>query len=388
MGKGKRKQAEVICLDKARYWRDEMNLAEFPLASLGSTAAADELTFTDTVFDRGTRKSVTRTITVSPSKSYGLPTAMDEEVLLALIQLSAKREFAEPKVHFTRYELIRELGWDGSMKSYKRIDKSLRRWTGVTVHYDNAWWNKAEQCWVSEHFHIIESATILDRERRDRRLKQDNSDANAGKSSIVWSEALFSSFQAGNLKKLDFAFFRSLDRPVAKRLYRFLDKRFHHQPTFGADLRDFACEKVGLSKNFSNSKLKERLSAGIRELEEKGFLEPLAEEERFQRISHGQWRVCLRKAEPPRRKRATSTKAPKVMWGMDEASPKKRPEVMSYLASLTKAEREKCEKVAAASAAPGLRSLLRGLDPKTQAYRLTLDRVVAEYVLLRLGAAV
>ena len=38
---------------------------------------------------------------------------------------------------------------------------------------------------------------------------------------------VFRSFQAGFLKQLDLDFYRRLKLAAAKRMYRFLDKRFH-----------------------------------------------------------------------------------------------------------------------------------------------------------------
>ena len=149
----------------------------------------------------------------------------------------------------------------------------MNRWLGVTLYYDKAWWSKEEQSWVSEGFHVLEQVTILDNERRRRRTKDGGQDA--GKSSFVWNEVVFNSFKAGYLKQLDFDFYKRLESAIAKRMYRFLDKRFYRGSRLEFDLRTFACEHIGLSKNYHNGELKRVLSPAIAELEAQGFLKAL-----------------------------------------------------------------------------------------------------------------
>ena len=117
---------------RKRIYRDELNFAEFPIASLSKRLPPNlkTLQFTDTIFDRGLNKEITRTLTVSASDKYGLPTATDDEIVLGLIQLTKESAFnksnqdddrSSRKVYFTRYELIEELGWKHTTKVYRRI---------------------------------------------------------------------------------------------------------------------------------------------------------------------------------------------------------------------------------------------------------------------------
>lgn len=110
-------------------YRDELNFAEFPLASLSDRVPQGQktLVFTDSVFDQGRRQTVTRKLTISASDEYGLPTALDDEVILGLIQLTNKKKFADRKVHFTRYELIKLLGWDRSTDFLARNQRKVPR---------------------------------------------------------------------------------------------------------------------------------------------------------------------------------------------------------------------------------------------------------------------
>jgi hypothetical protein len=290
--------AEFLPHRTGQRYRDELNFAEFPIASVSDTIAEGQKTleFTDEVFDSSTNKTVTRTLVITAADKFGLPTALDDEVLLGLMQLSCDQGFADRKVHFSRYELIKLLGWRDESKSYKRIEDSLNRWTGVTLQYKRAWWSKEEQCWVNETFHVIDSVTVYDRERIQRRRQMAKGTPDKALSSFVWNETVFNSFKAGYIKALDFDFYKSLDGAITKRMFRFLDKRFYHKPRWEFDLRAFACEHVGLSKNYSNSELKRKLLPAVRELEERGFLAALPDGERFVQVRVGEWKAVFVKA--------------------------------------------------------------------------------------------
>src|SRR5438270_4363138 len=147
--------------------KDELNLAEFPIAALTDRVPDGQTTM---VFeDRTERRAsapIVRRLTIMGTHKHGLPTAMDDEVLVGLIQLTKRRSnFTDARVHFSRYELIELLGWPQSGQSYRRIEEALHRWVGVVLMYENAWWDNAAKSWVDEQFHVLDNVTLYDRER-------------------------------------------------------------------------------------------------------------------------------------------------------------------------------------------------------------------------------
>src|SRR3954447_12798871 len=173
------------------------------------------------------------------------------------------------------------LGWTDAGANYDRVKTSLDRWTSVYLKYENAWRDNREKSWTSKGFHIIETFELS-----DGRMSGDQADPMP--SHIVWNEVIFESFQAGYLKPLDYDLCMSLSNSTAKRLYRFLDKRFHHKPDWTFDLKELAHEHVGLSRNYEGqAHLKRKLQPAIAELEGIAFLEPLPEAERFQKQLQG-----------------------------------------------------------------------------------------------------
>src|SRR5277367_68495 len=69
--------------------RDEMNLAEFPIALLTDRIPKDqkEAIYQDEIFDERTGRTLARKLTIQAG-NCGLTTAVDDEVILALIQIT------------------------------------------------------------------------------------------------------------------------------------------------------------------------------------------------------------------------------------------------------------------------------------------------------------
>ena len=273
--------------------KDELNLAEFPLSAISARLSPEQktLTFEDRIWDESRSEVITRHLSITASDQHGLPTALDDEVILGLVQLSKLRHFSERSVPFTRYQLIQLLGWRDEGKSYERLETSLKRWLGVTLYYKNAWWSKKDLSWVDENFHILDRVTLYDRENARSRTSKEQ--AQLPLSSFTWNDVLFRSFETGNLKSIDFDFYKSLKSSIAKRLYRFLDKRFWHRARWEFDLKEVSWEHVGLARSHDTFGLKRKLLIGIRELEEKGFLQRMPDSERFRKVRSGEWRVTF-----------------------------------------------------------------------------------------------
>jgi hypothetical protein len=274
--------------------RDELNLAEFPITLLADRipAGCKTLEFEDAVFDQQANAMVTRRLTITGSDRYGLPTAVDDEILVALIQLTKLgNDFTERKLEFTRYELLELLKWSHRGDSYERIEESLNRWMGVTLYYDKAWWDKDSKSWIDAKFHVLESVFLVDQATRRRRSAKGKKEAML--SWFSWNEVVFRSFQAENLKRLDVDTYFSLKSSISKRMYRFLDKRFYHRTRWEFDLKEFAHEHIGLSRNYTPPKIKEKLQPALEELMAIGFLEPLSREERFAKAGRGNWKIIV-----------------------------------------------------------------------------------------------
>jgi Replication initiator protein A len=288
-------QVEVIRLGK-----DEMNLAEFPIALLSDRVpkGKQSIQYEDQIFDEKTGKRITRRLTIkAPDEEdgkSGLPTATDNDVILGLIQLTKiVNNFTCRDVEFSRLDFIRLLGWPDSGDSYARLTKSLKCWLSVTLLYENAWRDNRKGTWLTKGFHILDNIELND-------TRSYGVQGELFPSKITWNKVVFDSFEAGYLKSIDYGFYVQLRHAIAKQLYRFLSKRMYFGPDLTFDLRDLAFAHVGLSETYMGNaaKIKEKLQPALEELEAMGFLEPMAKEERYQKQGKN-WTIRLiAKARP------------------------------------------------------------------------------------------
>src|SRR5262245_2837207 len=120
--------------------RDELNLAEFPIALLTDRPpdGLNSSPFSDPMVDRG--EAITRTVTVEGTAKYGLPMPFDMDILLCLMQLTkAANDFTDPQVFFSRGDILKLMRLADSGTNYARLDDSLRRWHGVSLFYNQSW---------------------------------------------------------------------------------------------------------------------------------------------------------------------------------------------------------------------------------------------------------
>lgn len=241
--------------------RDEMNLAEFPLTVLSKRAdpSIKTLEFSDSVKGKN-GDVINRKWIITGADKFGLPTSSDDEVLLGLLKLTADDGLRSPKIHFTRYELLKILRWTTEGRSYVRLQNALDRLSGVRIKATNAFYDNESKLHSTRNFGILDAYEIND--GRDTRP-----------SFFTWSEVLFKSFQVGFIKKLDLEFYLDLQSAVSKRLYRYLDKHFWYRSRMQVNLFVLAHEKVGISRNYVYaSSLRQQLEPALEELQEKGVL--------------------------------------------------------------------------------------------------------------------
>lgn len=271
--------------------RDELNLAEFPLSLIGRRApgSAKTIRFEDRTWDRSVGDYVTRRLTVTASDLLGLPTATDDEVLVGCMKLTKDQGFESPRVLFTSYAFLELLGWPRDGRSYRRLSQSLDRWAGTLVISDNAFWHKGRQKWVKDTINIVDRVHFYRGGEGDPE--------HGARSWFVWGDFMWESFRAGNLRSLDFEFWKSLDRPVSKRLFRLLQKKFYYRRRVAFPLRTLAFEKVGLSRNMHTGQIKAKLKPGHDELRARGFCRS-----EYVTRGRGDWEVVytdLRRETPP-----------------------------------------------------------------------------------------
>ena len=196
-----------------RIGRDETNLAEFPFTVLSHRVpgGVNTIKFTDLITGKD-GKTVAREWTITGSEAYGLPVAGDEEVYVALMEVTDEYGFKSAKIPITRYDLLQRIGCPRDGHSYRRIQEALNRLMGVSIVASKAFWDNEAKRYVDEGFHILEGYRLYD--------EKPGRDTNPPQSYIVWNPVLFHSFRAGNLKQLDKTLYYTLRAQLARRLLR------------------------------------------------------------------------------------------------------------------------------------------------------------------------
>jgi len=257
-----KKTTEKIKETQVVISRDEMNLAEFPLAVLSTrvNSKIKTLEFNDSIINKQ-GKVVKRNWIITGTDKFGLPTSSDEEVLLGLMKLTVDSNFEKQKVYFSRYELLQILKWAPEGRNYTRLQKALDRLTGVRIKATNAFYDNSDKKYRTKNFGVLDAYEI-------------NDGREGGKQSFfIWSEEIFNSFQAGFIKKLDLNFYLDLKSAVSKRLYRYLDKLFWYKSKLKINVFELAHEKIGISRNYKYlSLLRQQLDYALDELIERDFL--------------------------------------------------------------------------------------------------------------------
>lgn len=248
--------------------RDEMNLAEFPLAALGRPRDGDNsFSYEGYITDVDGLRHLQRW-TVHGAGGIGLPTEFDERVLVALMAISGHQGFKKRKVSFSIYRILQIMGIDRSAKAYESIERSLKRLFGVTIFAEGSFWDNSEKVWVKfkSGFRILDKFWLASREP-DVAVRT----AEGVQGYFVWSEDIWRSFQAGYLKSLDLDVYYGLNLPLARRLYRFLDKRMAYQDRYQIDVFDLA-GRLGMAQYPYPSNVIRKLQPSIDELIAHGFL--------------------------------------------------------------------------------------------------------------------
>lgn len=265
----KQEESQPVVLSK-----DEMNLAEFPFTLLSRRARSDQKTIevSQQIKDQEGR-TIKQEWIVTGSDKYGLPLAIDEDIYIALMQLYKEDDFRSRSVHFSRYEMLRIMGKETSKRGYDRVEEAFNRLVSVTIVSKNAFWDNKARMYVSKAFHLFDSYSLYDERLTGREREQQSLPL----SNIVMSELLFDSIGSGYIKNLDTKLYFSLDTPLSKRLYRYLDKKRYQKTRFEIGLLKLAA-LLPIQDQYP-SQVKRRLDRSHNELIEKRFLKSAAYKE-------------------------------------------------------------------------------------------------------------
>lgn len=251
--------------DEKPQGKDEMNLAVLPIAKLGRSDTRNSIEYYGTFTDRSGQKEMIWT--VHGADKLGLPGELGERVLVALLYIGSKTGFADRRMEFSLYQILKILGLTDGRRNYRGVEQAIAQIAGILITSENAWVQKGRdgklrRGRMSKGFHIIDDYTLWNLEETEDR-----------KSYIVWGERIWNSIKAGYIKDLNIDFYFSLRQPLARRLFRFLDKMMHYRSMKPYTIDIFAlANKLGMAPHEYPSYIKRLLARGADELVERGWL--------------------------------------------------------------------------------------------------------------------
>ena len=241
------------------YGRDELNLIELAFTTLGRSRSRKTL---KTEWKGKDHKGRTRNFykVVTGSDEFGLPEYASEELLIALFHRASRDDFEARAVSAVPYELLQLMQWGTDGRAYERLKRALDQLAGVYIT-TNALWNADSGTFSKAGFHIIDDYEFVE-------------DADSGRShlTVSWNERLFTIFRQSRFKRLDTSFFYDLPSPVAKRLYRWLDKHLRGSGHAEIDVLHLALVKLEVSHSKKYvSQVMQVLEPALDELTARGY---------------------------------------------------------------------------------------------------------------------
>lgn len=257
-GRVEKRQQQVV--------KAEGNFEDLPYFSVGNTRRGDEVIEYRNEIRSGDGQVLKQTWTVRALSGLGLPGTLDQDVYVALLQI-IERKGEVPSdgwLSFSLYEMVSLLNRSHGGRDYQQVKQSLDRLAGTRIQSKNAFYRKSSESFVTDTFSLLDHVQHSE--------FSDASGKKAERTRVKLSDYFVESYNSDYLKGLDVDFYYSLSSAVAKRLYRFIDKKRNHRHRWEVDL--FALrDRVPLSNYKYPSKIKEKLAPAHEELTEKGFLE-------------------------------------------------------------------------------------------------------------------
>lgn len=202
--------------------------------------------------------------TVRAAHGRGLPGRFDQDVYVALLQMIDDKGLPEDGwLSFSLYELVELMGRKHSGRDYQQVRESLRKLATTSIESDNAFYHRGWKEYISDTFSLLSEVKLSEYEDPNR----ERTDRNR----VHLSQYFVDSYKANYLKNIDVEFYWSLSSPIAKRLYRLVDKKRNGRRRWEAELFSLK-DRIPLSDYKYASKIKEKLAPAHAELIENGFL--------------------------------------------------------------------------------------------------------------------
>ena len=206
--------------------------------------------------------------TVRAVHGRGLPGRFDQDLYVALLQMIDQKGLpGDGWLSFSLYELVELMGRKHSGRDYMQVRESLQRLATTSIESNNAFYHRGRKEYISDTFSLLLEVKLSEYE--------DPSGERADRNRVLLSQYFVDSYKANYLKNIDARLYWSLSSPIAKRLYRLIDKKRNGRRIWEAEIFSLK-DRIPLSDYRYASKIKEKLAPAHAELIAKDFLEEVS----------------------------------------------------------------------------------------------------------------
>ncbi|MBI1729768.1 replication initiator protein A [Candidatus Acetothermia bacterium] len=249
--------------------RSEVNMLNMPFFLLTNRDGHKDR---DTVFELEEHNGdqvIRRSWRVTGSKHLGHPVPYDKKVFRAVeAVIDAQRGPIENPISFTTYELLKMMGEPMGGRQYRRVRESIDRIIATTIIAKNIFFRKKNESWASETFHVYERCLYQGEILPSGQIAESNN--------LYLHPLYLESLNQRYVKPLDYQYYSSLKRPLAKRLYELLGYKFYgavrNHSMFLVYSYEKLCQLLPMIPQPHISLAKRCMAPAIEELVETGFL--------------------------------------------------------------------------------------------------------------------
>ena len=244
--------------------KDEMNLCEYPISLISRKAHGKKTWEYTEEKESPTGEKILMQWKIVGDEEHGLPAPFDNGVYLALLYLWKQQGACNRIVSFSRSQLCEIMGLKKGGSAFENIKRSLERLATVKIKAKNTFWDKNKKEYPFVVFGIIENFVLYLNKSGDEETL----------SRICFDGILYDSLLTGYMKSVDLNIYFSLKNPVARQLFRYLDKKRLGKYKFEIGLQKLAYNHLGFDMDIHKrpSIIKRSLEPAHKELIDCGFL--------------------------------------------------------------------------------------------------------------------
>ncbi len=251
----------------------EINLELIPLFLYKTRGRSEESLETTNIIHTPDGQRLEQYVKVVGGREYGIPGPAERDVHVGIMKLvhRAGGMPSDGMVSFSLYELLKILGKNRGGNNYERVRESLDRIADCVIYAQNAFYDNETEQFRTHRFtpwsvHFASSKRGKGRSTERHVLK--------------FHETLVHSYNSGYLKTLDTDFFFSLKSPMAKSVYQLVDAKRRGNLAWTVGVQQLR-QLVPMPESYRyDSKIREKVEPGLRELQRRGFLERYDYEQR------------------------------------------------------------------------------------------------------------